>query len=163
MSDTEALLSTLRDIQEPVAPAGLSSALVMAHLLLVVLLLVGWLARRQRLRHTWRNEAIFRVNQARQMEPESGVLALAKLLRQIVRLRTNHTHALVEEHWLQTLDKHFATDWFTRQQGRIFGADLYRPLDRSTIDLHALCDTLVSLIKSLPAKRPMSKIDHDSI
>ncbi len=151
MNEAEALLSTLRDIQEPAAPTGVSLWLIAANVVALLLLILALLARWHRLREGWRIEARRTIKQARQMNPGAGLLQLASLLRQILIHRQEPVQDLDGQAWLATLDEHFSTDWFTVHEGRLFGDALYRPSSLSEETFQHLCDHVLRLVDRLPA------------
>lgn len=150
MSDTEALLNSLRDIQEPLAPASTSIGLIAANLLLVLLIILVLYLRLRRRREGWRREALQTVQQARRRSPQSGILMLAKVLRQLLLLSTGDVRELHGDAWLAKLDQHFSTQWFSTDKGRIFGSELYRNNNLELDTYLLLCDTISKLIKTLP-------------
>lgn len=156
MSETEALLNSLRDIQEPIAPASTSMWLIAANLLLLLLIFIllyfGWKRRRD----GWRREALQQVKQARKRDSQTGTLTLAKVLRQLLLYRVGDGHELQGDPWLAKLDQHFSTDWFSTDHGRIFGSELYRNNSLQPDAYLSLCDTVAKLIKRLPNKPDQS-------
>ena len=150
MSDTEALLNSLKDIQEPLAPASTSIGLIAANLCLVLLIVLVLYLRWKRRKEGWRREALQIVMQARKLDAQPGTLKLAKALRQLIRHRVDDGHELHGDAWLAKLDQHFSTDWFSTDQGRIFGSELYRNNSLQPDAYLSLCDTNAKLIKKLP-------------
>ena len=133
MSESRELLATLRDIAEPPAPVGSPPLLIAANVALA--LLIAWvLARRiRRHRRAWLTESLAGIERARHLPPAASRLALAGILRRVMRHR--HGRACDELHgepWLVRLDEEFGGDWFTRGDGRAFGDALYAPPDPMT-------------------------------
>jgi len=128
MNKTEALLAQLHDIQEPIPPTGLPNSfwlittLATAVLVLVVFILFRRIKRPASLTPVQQQVAI-----AQQEDSASGRLRLARLLRQQLLLndRDNHSRHTTGDEWLNQLDTHFNTTWFSTGDGRQFGNDLY--------------------------------------
>mgnify|MGYP000135167406 CR=1 FL=1 len=163
MSEAELLLSTLRDIQEPAAPVGVSLWLLAANILMLAVLVWAFLARRHRRQEAWRREAQNIISLARDQPSDSGLLELARLLRQLLLHRDGQVHTLDGDDWLLTLDQHFATDWFSTQEGRVFGIALYQPTQINAIRFDTLCDSLSGLIAALPAIPALHRSDADAV
>ena len=155
MNEAKQLLSGLRDIQEPAAPEGVSLLLIAANIILLIVILTTLFMRRRRKRESWRREALRSVSKARKLEPKVGLLSLAKLLRQIVHYRHGIPTKLDGQAWLDQLDREFKTQWFSEEGGRIFGEALYTNLTAESVNLESLCDSLSTLVKSLPARLPV--------
>jgi len=154
MIDAEQLLSNLRDIQEPAAPEGVSLLLIAANITLVMIILATLFIRRRRRRESWRQEALNCIFKARMMEPQAGLLSLAKLLRQLIHYRHGNSSELDGQAWLDQLDQEFKTQWFSQDEGQIFGEALYTNQSAGTVNLILLCDSLSTLVKSLPVTLP---------
>jgi len=163
MSEAELLLSTLRDIQEPAAPVGTSLWLLAANILMLALLIWALLARRHRRREAWRSEAQNMISQARGQPCDSGLLELARLLRQLLLHRDENVQALDGDDWLLKLDEHFATNWFSKQEGRVFGTALYQPTQMNATRFDTLCDSLSGLVAALPAIPATHRQDADAV
>jgi len=155
MNEAEQLLSRLRDIQEPAAPEGVSVLLIAANMLLLIVILATLFLRWRRNRERWRREALNCVSIARNLEPQAGLLSLAKLLRQLMHYRHGFLSELDGQAWLTQLDQEFDTQWFSQDSGRIFGEALYTNLAAESIKLDLLCDSISALVKSLPAHMPV--------
>ena len=153
MSEASELLETLRDIGEPPAPEGVPPALVIANAALLALL-VGTLAWRvRRRRRAWLDAALADVRAARDLPPDAALLALATLLRRVMRHRHgSEVDALQGEAWLARLDATFGGDGFTRGDGRAFGDALYAPDTARDVDVDRLCRTLAGRLKRLPRR-----------
>ncbi|MCB1381712.1 MAG: DUF4381 domain-containing protein [Notoacmeibacter sp.] len=121
-------LDTLRDIRLPPPPDGLPDWVLLAlaaFTFLSALLLITALLRR---RSPARRAMGARIDGAMRLPGEAGVAALAHLLRdEASRSGGTAAAALSGDAWLRWLDQHFATDFFTRGEGRIFGDALYAP------------------------------------
>lgn len=152
MSEVEALLNSLRDIQEPIAPASTSIWLIGANLLLILFITLLVYLGKQRRREGWRREALLLVDQARKDNPRSGTVMLAKVLRKIVLMRTGNGHEMYGDAWLSNLDRHFSTTWFSTEEGKIFGNALYQNHEQKTSEYQLLCDNIDRLIRRLPNK-----------
>lgn len=153
MSQTEQILSQLRDIRVPPAPEGVSLWLIAANLGLVLIVLTGFYFRWKRERERWRRDALRQVHHARSQEPALAVLTLAKLLRQIMLYR-QYDISPDGLCWLANLDEAFGTLWFTQAEGQAFGSVLYQRTTVSDAELRSLCNHLERLIRKLPARRP---------
>ena len=151
MNKTETLLSALRDIQEPAAPETVSLWLLAANIALLFLLAFLFLLRRNRRLEGWRREARREIQRAKDSEGHQGVLLLAKLLRQIA-IHRNHNQSVQGEAWLRELDSLFSTQWFTCEDGQIFGTALYQKNRLSPENLETISNKLLQLVNSLPAK-----------
>lgn len=160
MSDEVQLLSNLRGIQEPAAPEGVSPLLVAANIGLLIIILVSLYLRRRRKRESWRREALDIVSNARKQEPQTGLLLLAKLLRQLIQHRHAKPSELDGQAWLNQLDQAFNTQWFSNDDGHIFGQMLYTNLPAESVNLDSLCDSLSTLVKSLPATWPIKSAEN---
>lgn len=151
MNETEQLLAQLRDIHEPAVPESVSLWLIIANVALLILIVSVLIRRRQRTREQWRKEALQHIESAQDQAYESGVLSLAKLLRQLMRYR-GHDIRSDRQTWLAELDAAFETDWFSKGQGQVFGDALYQARTSSSVPLPVLCKHLERLVKSLPAR-----------
>ena len=151
MSETELLLSQLRDVREPLAPEGAPLILIAANLVALGALmgLIYWKHRQRRER--WRVQAIQQIKTAYSLDPQESVLTLAKTLRQIMLDRCAASASGVGKIWLQELDKEFATHWFTQGEGQVFGAALYKKGSIPT-DTLPLCKQVEKLIRALPTR-----------
>ncbi|ASJ74250.1 DUF4381 family protein [Granulosicoccus antarcticus] len=149
--NSEQLLSQLRDIQLPPAPESVPAWLIAANLLLLLTLLLGIYRLWRLKKNIWRHDALNQVLKARSMEPAAAMLALAKLLRQIM-LHRGHDISKTGRSWLSSLDVAFDTNWFTQAEGQAFGSSLYRQSTINNNELQLLCLHLERLIKALPAR-----------
>lgn len=151
MNEAQLLLDGLRDVIEPSEPAGLSLWLVFANVTVLVVIILLWVGSRRRRRYRWRKSALATIETARTQQPAQALLILAKLVRKIMLHRNQDVGDSSGDSWLQELDRTFATDWFTQDDGRIFGEALYTPLQLSTEQRDRWCQTLTKLIRRLPA------------
>lgn len=156
MSKAESLLSALRDIQEPVAPESLSLWLVAANIALIIILGMLYFLRKNRLLEGWRREARREIQRSTQAEPQQGVVLLAKLLRKIAIHRKNSHCDLQGDAWLQELDTLFSTQWFTEEEGRIFGTTLYKNTVLSPAELNTAGNKILQLVNTLPINANLS-------
>ena len=132
MSEARELLATLRDIGEPPAPLGSPPLLIVANAVLAALIVAIVVHRGRRRRRAWLDESLEAVEQALVLPPPEGRLALARVLRRVMRHRHgNAVDALHGKPWLARLDAEFGGDWFTRGEGRAFGDALYAPTGRA--------------------------------
>lgn len=152
MSDTRAeLLAQLRDVREPVPPEGVPLWLILANIALVGLILMLLLYRRHNRRFGWRKQFIAELRQARSLPPEQAIFTTAQLLRRLLLYRGTAVQTCSGTSWLQQLDKHFQTQWFTQDNGRVFGDSMYQPGVLSQAATTSLLDDIERLIRTLPA------------
>jgi len=164
MNKREQILEQLRDVQLPPAPEGTSVWLIALNLLLLLLVLLGLYRRSRRSRDRWRRDALFQVRQARSMAPATAILALAKLLRQILLYR-QQDKPCEGRSWLLHLDAVFDTRWFSEADGQVFGDALYQPTDMDDDELQDVCTQLEQLIRKLPSGSsvPLSARDTQAV
>lgn len=119
---------------------------------LAALLLAGALA----LFAVWRRrgapsrEALLKLDSARRLAPAERVCAHAAVLRHYaVATAGADVGHLQGPDWLDRLDRLFATDFFSRGEGAVFGEALYRPLQ--DIDVDAVEATLRRLLRRRPS------------
>jgi hypothetical protein len=107
--------------------AGAFAALLLAGALAVF---AAWRQRRAPLR-----DALRTLDMARRLAPAERVCAHAAALRHYavatVGADTGHLHGPA---WLDRLDGLFATDFFSRGDGVVFGEALYRPLEDTDVE-----------------------------
>jgi hypothetical protein len=153
MADTGHLLELLHPMREPPLPAPVTPFLVMVALgaLAAVALAAAYLVGVRR-RAGLRRAAAVALAASRGLAPGERLAAQANLLRRLVRQvggeAEARTHGTV---WLQTLDRVFATAFFTQGEGAAYGDALYAPSTAPDVD--ALDRALTGLIAKLPAKR----------
>lgn len=152
MSDNATLLQQLRDVREPLPPEGVAFWLIAANVVLVGGIVALLLFRKHRKINRWRTWVIRDLRTMRSLEPELAISQAATTLRQLVLSRGQNAHSLSGEDWLEVLDQHFNTTWFSQDQGQLFGDALYQPknLDRHTLD--RVFAKLEHLIKALPSR-----------
>lgn len=144
-------LDALRPMRLPSAPPSSlveTIGLGVAVGVLAALLLAGALA----LFAAWRRrsapsrEALSKLDRARRLAPAERVCAHAAALRHYVAATVGmDAGRLYGPDWLDRLDRSFATDYFSRGDGAVFGEALYRPL--RDIDVDALEATLRRLLR----------------
>jgi hypothetical protein len=143
-------LDQLRGLHLPGGAAGAVQAEIVAAAALGFLaaLLVG-LARywRGRARATVRRAALAELARSRGLDPESRLVAQARLLRRLGRTLDGDA-ARTGADWAARLDALFRTDFFTQGAGRVLADGLYR---RQAPDLEALDAELGRLIGRLRA------------
>ncbi len=140
-ADKAALLASLRDIHEPLAPKPDWLWLIAAIALGIGLVAVLW-AHRPRKKESLATQQI---NAARTEPPEQALVRLARLLRARIQNSSDNIKAQTQgDAWLQILDSEFKTSFFTADIGRIFGEDLYRK-PTSELNITTLCDQLEQL------------------
>jgi len=151
MSTSADLLSTLRDIHEPLAPDAPSLMWTLLPLLIgiALLCLLLFLYFKNRRKHV--DVRQLHICTARGEPPEQARLRLARLLRHIclssTQLEENkNINSLTGEQWLEHLNNTFSTNYFTHGNGVLFGQSLYRPLS-SDVDMQLICDELAQVIK----------------
>lgn len=151
MSQNENILEQLRDIQLPPAPESVSAWLILANLLMLLACLAGLYHLWRHKRELWRRDALHQLGKAGTLEPTVALLALARLLRQIMLYRQYDINTN-GQNWLAKLDEAFDTQWFTQAEGQVFGSALYRQNTVTEQELQLVCQHLERLIKSLPAR-----------
>ena len=152
MSKTETLLSELRDIHVPSAPESMSLWLIAANIGLLIILVWIYLLRRNRLLEGWRRAARRDIQHAKKANTQQGLVLLAKLLRKIAILRNSSQGDRQGDAWLEELDTVFATQWFTQEQGRIFGTALYKNNTLSTDEFSIVGNKILQLVNALPTQ-----------
>lgn len=152
MSDTRSeLLALLRDVREPIPPEGVPLWLILANIALVGLILTLLLYRRHNRRFSWRKQFIAELRQAHRQPPEKAIFTAAQLLRRLLLYRGTAVQTISGTSWLQQLDNHFQTQWFTQENGRVFGDSMYQPGVLSQAAIKSLLDDIEGLIRTLPA------------
>lgn len=148
MTDTAELLAQLRDIRVPVPPAE-PAVWPLFIAVAAIALGVGALFRffRQK-RKLWVDDARLQIKQTQQLTPDLAIQGYAELLKRIVLTLepANNVRTLHGSQWLQYLDNVFRTSYFTTEQGRVFGEDLYRKQGLSESDRDAIGNRLHKLI-----------------
>jgi hypothetical protein len=136
MADPVGALAALRDIHVP-AGGGAAVPVVTMILLGGALGIALSLALRPLFRR-WRavrRAALRALAASRSLDPAERLAAQAMLLRRLVRTIDGAAAARRQgRDWLDTLDRRFATRFFTEGDGRAFGEALYRPLPAQDID-----------------------------
>lgn len=134
-------LSALRGLHLPTGGSSAVQPEIIAALALgfALALLVGGLRLlRARRGASVRRAALRELSLASGLEPEARRVAQARLLRRVVRtLRGEEAARARGPAWAETLDATFATDFFRKGPGRVFGEDLYRrpaPVEPAAID-----------------------------
>lgn len=145
------LLDRLRDIREPLPPEGAPLWLILANVAVVGLIMALLLYRRHQRRFGWRKRFLTELHQARQQSPTQALFTTAQLLRRLLLHRDSSVQTSSGDSWLQELDKHFQTQWFTQGNGRVFGDTLYQPCMLSHDASIALLDDIEALVRTLPA------------
>ncbi len=134
MSETEKILSQLRDIHEPLPPTGLPISIwwiTTAVAAIVLLGLVLMLRHKKQQQTTDSSTTANQVAVAKTEPTEQARLRMARLLRAHMKKNSASTQQLTGEAWLQALDEHLNTTWFTQGEGRQFGDALYQPATQS--------------------------------
>ena len=121
-------LDALRPLHLPEATQGAAPVLAMALAGLVLALLAGaWLLPRLARRHEVRRAALERLAESRALAPAERIAAQAMLLRRLARTLGADAGAQGKT-WLATLDRLFATPFFTTGAGRAIADAPYRPV-----------------------------------
>ena len=146
------VLEMMHPMREPAQPAGLAPFLVTlaigagAGVVLFVLIIQ---ARRRR--SLVRRAAVAELARTRALVPPERLAAQASLLRRLVRRLAGESAARTQGAlWLESLDRVFATRFFTEGQGRAFGDALYGP---RIPDVDALDAELTGLFAKLGTRR----------
>lgn len=76
----------------------------------------------------WHHEALAELGKIQHLQEDKKLVELSRLLRRIVLTGNNSVAArsLTGRAWLDQLDVFFNTRYFSTEDGRVFGADLYR-------------------------------------
>ena len=140
MATTPDPLYALHAMRLPSPPASSlveTLALSIAAGAIAALLLAGALA----LFTTWwqrrapSRDALRTLDRARRLAPAERVCAHAAALRHYAAATVgSDTGRMQGPAWLNRLDQLFATDFFTRGDGMVFGEALYRPLQGTDVD-----------------------------
>ena len=141
-------LDQLRGLHLPGGAAGAVQGEVVAAAALGFLaaLLVGLVRyARGRARVSLRRTALAELARSRSLDPETRLVAQARLLRRLGRTLGGDAGAMGAD-WAARLDTLFRTDFFTRGAGRVLADGLYR---RQDPDLDALDAELGRLIGRL--------------
>ena len=144
-TDKAALLAQVRDIHEPIAPEPGWPWLLAAVAIGLGLLLVLWKNRPQKPESI----ASAQINAARTEAPAQALIRLARLLRSNVIETSAYDGQLQGDAWLAVLNARFNTTFFTEDNGRVFGEDLYKD-NAAQINTEQLCDQLANLINNKP-------------
>lgn len=151
MPDVAQLLESLHPMREPPPPSPVAPFLttLAVGVAVAALIFVLWRLARQR-SIGMRRSAARALVATRNFDPDERLAAQATLLRQVVRIRAGESAARTQgDGWLATLDRTFATSFFTAGAGRAYADSLYRrdgaedveALDRSLSDLIARLGT----------------------
>lgn len=151
MSDKATLLEQLRDVQEPLPPEGVPLWLIASNVALVCIIVALLLRRKHQRRNGWRTQLIRDLRHMRTLEPEKAITQAATTLRQLTLSRGHQVHSLSGDDWLEALDQHFGTTWFSQDQGQLFGDALYQPASIDSHAIDAVFTKLEHLIKALPS------------
>jgi len=153
----EELLLQLKDIQSPPEPAWWLVA--PAHLVLagviIALLGVGWLLRRQRraARLAKLAEGEFELIKSAYLRNQDGrllALKMSRWLKQVALLAylTRQLESVCGEAWLEFLDRGLGDHQFSRGSGRLFGGSVYgREIDADAAEILDLCERWLSAVK----------------
>ena len=128
--DTASVLASLRGLHLPTGGGSALQGEVVAAIALgfAAALLVGLVRLlRARLRSSVRRAALRELRLANGLDPQTRLVAQARLLRRLVRtLSGEEAAAMRGAAWAGTLDRTFGTDFFSRGAGRAFAEGLYR-------------------------------------
>ena len=149
----EQLLEQLRDIRPPLEPAWWlpAPAHLAAGLVLLALLVLGaiWLLRRRSNRRLILAKRELRRIAAEHAGDDDAMRlarALAPWLKRVAlqAFPGQRIEAVTGTAWLEFLDRGIGDQRFSRGVGKVFGADIYRPVTACGVDAHALlelCDS----------------------
>lgn len=152
MSDSATLLEQLRDVQEPLPPEGVPFWLIAANIAVACLIVSLLIRREHQKRNLWRTQLIKDLRHMRKLEPEKAISQAATTLRQLTLSRGHKVHSLSGDDWLEALDQHFDTTWFSQDQGQLFGDALYQSASIDNHELDTVFAMLERLIKTLPSR-----------
>ncbi len=153
MADTDRLLELMHPMREPPQPAAVTPFLFMVGvgcLAALAAFVLYWIALRRRAGLRRSAEAALAASRA--LAPPDRLAAQAMVLRRLVRSTVGDRDARAQGSvWLQTLDRLFATHFFTQGEGQAFGDALYA---RSiAVDVDALDRALGRLIATFSPPR----------
>ena len=132
MADPVAALDALRPLHLPEVAEGTAIMLAMAAGLVAALLAGAWLLPRLAARHAIRRAALDGLAATRALPPPERIAAQAMLLRRVART-LGADAAAQGEIWLATLDRLFATPFFTAGAGRAIADAPYKPVAASEV------------------------------
>lgn len=142
-------LEGLRDIHWPAAAPSPVSDLATAALAGFVLaagVFLAWTVLR-RSRRPARRAALAALAASRALAPDERLAAQATLLRRAVAAIAGVPARERGEDWLRRLDAAFATTFFTRGDGAVFGDALYAPAPAAPVE--AIDQALAGLLAGL--------------
>lgn len=152
MADVSRLLDMLHPMREPPMPAAITPFLLMAALGGGAALLFALCWRFSRGRSDLRRAAEAALGASRALAPPERLAAQARLLRRLVRGIVGETETRKQgPAWLASLDRAFATQFFTQGEGQAYGDALYSP--RAAPDVEALDGSLGRLIAKVRTKK----------
>ncbi|WP_292512026.1 DUF4381 family protein [Methylobacterium sp.] len=133
-------LENLRGIHLPTGSAGavqgeIALAIALGFLAALLVAAIAWWRRRRSA--SLRRIALDELAAARGLPAEARLVAQARLLRRLVRTMRGEGAADAKgAEWSATLDRIFATTFFSQGAGRVLGEGLYRrePADPAAID-----------------------------
>ena len=151
MVDVARLLETLHPMREPPPPQAITPALILTAigcLAAAALFVAVWRARGRYA--ALRRAAEATLAASRRLAPAERLAAQAQLLRRLVRGLAGEGEARKQGRaWLESLDRVFATRFFTEGDGTAFGEALYRP--QPSADIDALDHSLAALFAKVRA------------
>ena len=157
MNNTTQLLEQLRDVQEPLPPESVGFWVIAFNVIALLVITALLVYRTHRKRNQWRTRLIGDVRRMRALQPEQSIHHTAIALRQLLLSRGQQVETLSGESWLIALDSHFHTQWFTSEDGQLFGDTLYQQgmhqsgkLDSRHRD--TVLTTLENMIRELPSQ-----------
>ena len=126
--DTAELLSQLRGIHLPVAPAEPAIWPMMLAVIVIALALLAYLFDRTQYKISWSKQATLELDRIKSSEHSQGLQSTAVLLKRIVITHDNRKEIkqLSGDNWLRYLDKFFSTRYFSESDGQLFGTAQYR-------------------------------------
>lgn len=158
MADVAQLLQTLHPMREPPPPVPVLPFLLTigVGLVLATLGFAALVALRRR-RLGLRRAARLALAATRDLPPAERFAAQAGLLRRLVRVRAGVAAAREQgDGWLLTLDRVFATTFFTAGDGRAFADALYRR--GGTPDVEAVDRSLTGLFARIGGDRAQTEV-----
>ncbi len=154
MRDTAELLAQLRDVREPLPPEGVSLWLIGANAAVLIFIIILLWHRKHQRTNAWKKQVLEHLHKAHNKPPQEAIGIAAAGLRKLMLLRGYRVETLSGTPWLQQLDTAFATHWFSKGDGRLFGEALYQPDIASYKDTSKVINELEKLIATLPASTP---------
>lgn len=148
--DSTELLAQLRDIRLPAAPPEPAVWPIVLSTVPVIVALVFFSWRHLKQPDSWATQARRELTYIQNSHNDNARLQIATLLKRIVVAHDKRpsTHQLTGEPWLGYLNSFFNTNYFSSDEGHLFGDALYQPAQTlAQKDLVKIIQTLRKLIR----------------